>query len=262
MKNILLLVHDGPGREARHQAALDIVRAVGGHLKCVEVDMLSPFAPEPLRGEEQAAIAGILPPAERPKEGLTQEDVSRGRASAAGDIGPALWDAAGLADLIVLPLPECDRPGPITIPLVTRLVATARRPVFLVPAAGGRVDLAAPVLVAWDGSIGASSALGAAVPLMQHAGEAVILEVGREAVDVSAAEAAAYLSRHGVKASVQRKPGGRRSVGELIARIAAKGGFGYVVLGSFGHSPLKASLFGSVTRTLLERSRTPVFLSR
>lgn len=262
MKNILLLVHDDPGREARHRAALDIVCAMGGQLKCLEVSLLPPVALEPLLAEEQATIAGNPPPAGGPTERLTYEDVSWDKASLTGDTGAAPGDAARLADLIVLSLPERVRPGPITIPLVTRLVAAARRPVFLVPAAGGRVDLAAPVLVAWDGSIGASSALGAAVPLLLHAGEAVILEVGREAVDVSAEEAAAYLSRQGVKASVQRKPAGRRSVGELIARIAAKGGFGYLVLGSFGHSPLKASLFGSVTRTLLERSRTPVFLSR
>lgn len=256
MKNILLLVHDDPGREARHRAALDIVRAVGGQLKCLEVDMPLPVAPEPLRAEEQTAATGSLPPAGRPKERLTHKGV------VTDHIGPALADAARRADLIVLSLPERDRSGPITIALVTWLVAAARRPVFLVPAAGGRVDLAAPALVAWDGSVGASSALGAATPLLKHAGEAIILEVGREAVDVSAEEAAAYLARHGVRTGVQRKPAGRRCVGELIARTAAKGGFGYIVLGSSGHSPLNGALFGSVTRTLLERSRTPVLLSR
>src|SRR5687768_1972067 len=37
MKNILLLVHDDAGQEARFQAALDITRAVGGHLTCLDV---------------------------------------------------------------------------------------------------------------------------------------------------------------------------------------------------------------------------------
>jgi hypothetical protein len=35
MKNVLLLVHDDLGQEARLQAALDIVRAIGGHLHCL-----------------------------------------------------------------------------------------------------------------------------------------------------------------------------------------------------------------------------------
>ena len=37
MKNILLLVHDDHGQEARLQAALDITRAVEGHLTCIDV---------------------------------------------------------------------------------------------------------------------------------------------------------------------------------------------------------------------------------
>jgi hypothetical protein len=37
MKNILCLVHDDPGQEARFQASLDIVRGVQGHLTCLDV---------------------------------------------------------------------------------------------------------------------------------------------------------------------------------------------------------------------------------
>lgn len=37
MKNILLLVHHDAGQEARLQAALDITRAVDGHLACIDV---------------------------------------------------------------------------------------------------------------------------------------------------------------------------------------------------------------------------------
>ena len=37
MKNILLLVHDDPGQEARVQAALDLTRALDGHLTCLDV---------------------------------------------------------------------------------------------------------------------------------------------------------------------------------------------------------------------------------
>ena len=37
MKNILLLVHDDAGQEARLQVALDLTRALGGHLTCIDV---------------------------------------------------------------------------------------------------------------------------------------------------------------------------------------------------------------------------------
>ena len=37
MKNILLLVHEDNGQEARLQAALDVTRALKGHLNCLDV---------------------------------------------------------------------------------------------------------------------------------------------------------------------------------------------------------------------------------
>ena len=40
MKNILLLVHDDAGQEARFQASLDVCRALGGHLACLDVAIL------------------------------------------------------------------------------------------------------------------------------------------------------------------------------------------------------------------------------
>lgn len=35
MKNVLLLIHDDDGQEARLQVTLDLTRALDGHLTCV-----------------------------------------------------------------------------------------------------------------------------------------------------------------------------------------------------------------------------------
>lgn len=37
MKNVLLLVHDDKEQEARLRVALDVTRALSGHLTCVDV---------------------------------------------------------------------------------------------------------------------------------------------------------------------------------------------------------------------------------
>ena len=37
MKNILVLVHSDDGQESRLQCALDVVRALSGHLTCLDV---------------------------------------------------------------------------------------------------------------------------------------------------------------------------------------------------------------------------------
>ena len=42
MKNVLFVAHADAGQEARLQAALDLVRTIGGHLICVEATV-TPF---------------------------------------------------------------------------------------------------------------------------------------------------------------------------------------------------------------------------
>ena len=43
MKNILLFVHDDSGQEARFQVALDLTRALGGHLLCLDITYVPPL---------------------------------------------------------------------------------------------------------------------------------------------------------------------------------------------------------------------------
>ncbi|MBV5269708.1 MAG: hypothetical protein JZU55_07135, partial [Afipia sp.] len=44
MKNVLVLMHDDAGQEARFQCALDLVRALDGHLTCLDVSILPTMA--------------------------------------------------------------------------------------------------------------------------------------------------------------------------------------------------------------------------
>src|SRR5690606_25280467 len=43
MKNVLVLMHDDAGQEARFQAALDLVRALDGHLTCLDIAVAPAF---------------------------------------------------------------------------------------------------------------------------------------------------------------------------------------------------------------------------
>ena len=263
MRNILLLVHADSGGEARFQAALDITRALGGHLTCLEVTALPRVVLEPvLLSQDMLVIDAMAAAAGRIEERLEAEDVAWDWINTSDDVEPSLTDAARLADLIILPNPATAVAPPLTIAALARLLAQARRPVLLVPEGLERLPLETPSLVAWDGSIGAASALAAAIPLLQMSSGVTLLEVGRDNLDVPAEEAAAYLSRHGIRAEVARRPRGRRGAGEVIRRFAQERGFGYVVMGSFGRSPASESLFGGVTLTLIERSRLPLFLAR
>lgn len=56
MKNILLLVHDDEGQEARLQAALDLTRAIGGHLQCIDVTPFPVIAGDLYAGFGETAV--------------------------------------------------------------------------------------------------------------------------------------------------------------------------------------------------------------
>src|SRR5690349_12918136 len=107
MKNILLLVHDDTGQEARLQAALDIARAVRGHLTCLDVAVMPV-----LFGEHYATSAeAMLLADEREREAanrerlearLAREDVPWTWVDTVNDIPAALEEAAKTSDLVVV----------------------------------------------------------------------------------------------------------------------------------------------------------------
>src|SRR5579884_4099177 len=105
MKNILLLVHDDAGQEARLQAALDVVRAVEGHLICLDVvqvpvlygDIVSTDAAAILLEDEYIREDRNR---EMLAERLAGEAVSWEWRNATGDIAEATTSMADWADLI------------------------------------------------------------------------------------------------------------------------------------------------------------------
>jgi len=65
MKNILLLVHDDEGQEARLQAALDLTRALDGHLSCIDMTVMPVIVGDYYAGGDTAILLGE----EREREG-------------------------------------------------------------------------------------------------------------------------------------------------------------------------------------------------
>ena len=268
MKTILLLAHDDDGYEARLQAALDVTRAVGGHLTCLDV-VLPPLG---LMYDEYAAPAAAeLMQMERDRESalrtrtesrLTREDVAWDWQEAGGLAVDAVIGAAGLSDLVVLSLDLPASDVPELRGLAAGVVQSARRPVVAVPASARGLDISGKVLVAWDSSREADDALRDAVPLLRLAAEVVLYDLDEPAGDFGLEAAATYLSRHGVHARAET--GGRAAGGPIFAAILEKAraeGAAYIVMGAFSHAPTIEAIFGGVTRSMLAHSDIPLFLS-
>ncbi|AJA08057.1 UspA domain-containing protein [Sphingopyxis fribergensis] len=263
MKNILLLVHQDRGQEARLQAALDLTRALGGHLACLDVTPYPLMAADTHFGSAEAVVVRDETESEARNRAflsdrLAREDVSWSLTDTMGDMASALLDVADLADLIILNRALDDFPLPDMRGIVGRLVMRAHIPILAVPQTLQRFDIAR-ALIAWDGRPAAAAALRATVPLLALAEEVQIF-VAREADSgLDPEQAAAYLSRHGVHATVRIVDKAGAPADRLIAEESSAWRADYVVMGAYGHGRLRET-FGGVTQHLLAESKCPLVL--
>ncbi|PZU07839.1 universal stress protein [Sphingomonas sp.] len=262
MKNILLLVHDDEGQEARLQAALDLTRALDGHLACLDVAMIANIA-----GDYDGIGSAMLIADERDREAvnktalqarLASEDVVWSWSDVTGFAAEAMLDAAALADLIVLNRKLDHFPYPEMQDIASRIVMKARKPVVAVPdnVRGFKLSRA---LIAWDGQASAVATMQACVPLLTRAEEVQIFMARDGAEQTEPREAAEYLSRHGIHASIRIVDDGLTAADELIADEAANWHADYILMGAYGRGRLMET-FGGVTKRMLAHSKLPLIL--
>lgn len=264
MKTVLLLVHDDAGQEARLQAALDLTRALNGHLRCVDVTPIPNFA-----GDYDGAAQAMILTAERGAEAanriaiearLTHEQTPWDWVDAIGDVAHCLMREAGLADLIVV---NCKRDRLLDVEprgVVSDVATQSRCPVVAVPDNVRGVDVTGPVVVAWDGSPPVMATLRGGAPLLKLASSVELFTVG-DHEGAPAEAAAAYLSRHDIHATVRRVSAGGEPDAQILEECAAVGA-GYCLIGAFGHGRRREELFGGVTRRMLDAAQLPLLLGR
>lgn len=265
MKNILLLIHDDAGQEARYQAALDVARAVGGHLTCLDLTII----PE-VMGDYVAMGAGGMMLAEeqenetahgaRMKARLEHEDVPFDWTETTGFLSQALEARTRLIDLVVLSTDEEGELFPRMRDVIGELLVQTGKPVLVVPPASERFEMTGRAMVAWDGSAGAEAALTAAVPLLSFARNVTLFYVDDKSMGAPIEDAARYLSRHGIEPEVKKEPAGIDRVSAVLRRESEAGHYDYVVMGGFGHSRTVETFFGGATQGMLKKCRVPMLL--
>lgn len=262
MKNILLLVHDDAAQEERLQVALDVTRAVSGHLRCVDVMAPPVVLPEFDTVGDMAAVA-----LERGRQSkdiarlqgrLAAEDLAWDLVERSGDPATELRSQADFADLVVVSTKSGGFEA-TALGAAAQLAVKSRRPVLAVPPGCHGINVAGRALVAWDGSEEATASLRAALPLLQLA-EHVTLMVVNSSEDLPGEDAAAYLSRHGVHVRLAEKATEGPVSDALLAR-ARDVGAAYIVMGAFGHGRMVEAIFGGVTAAMLEKTEVPLLLT-
>ena len=262
MKNILLLVHDDDGQEARLQVALDVVRAVDGHLECLHVLTLPMIVSDHFgSGADAYVMAEVRNKAEvmeeRLEKRLQTEDVPWTMSETLGTSADALNTSSELADLIVMSCRDEDtseRRYPERLPL------KSDRPILAVPPGSRGLNTAGKALVAWDGSRPCIQALRGAIPLLKCAGEVALLEVDQPEGALAMTEVASYLSRHGIATELVERSSDN-SVADAILGHATHRGADYIVMGAYSRPRAAEALLGGVTRDMLLKSQVPLLLA-
>ncbi|WEK43208.1 MAG: universal stress protein [Candidatus Sphingomonas colombiensis] len=267
MKNILLLIHDDAGQEARLQVALDLVRAVEGHLSCMDVTYIPPIIGGGYYEDSYAIATLVTQEAEREiankaklEARLANEGLSWDWKEARGAFVPCLVRTATLADAIIVDRQLGDFSFPDTRWAVNELIVRSGNNVIAVPPDHPQFDTSS-AMVAWDGSRSAGAALRAAVPLLRIAERVILVEAEDRSITVPAEDAARYLSRHGIHPEIRRLKSLPREAGATLLSEARGSDYGYCIMGGFSHLRLTEALFGGVTRSMLANSPIPVFLT-
>ena len=180
------------------------------------------------------------------------------------DVGLALH--ARYADLVVVGQTEPDHPAAGRTPkLAQQVMLHAARPVLVQPHAGRFERIGLKVMVAWDGSVEATRAVTAAIPLLQRAAKVTLAILNPYAHhqahgEQPGADLALYLARHGITIEVERQDT-PIDVGNALLTLASDIDADLMVMGGYGHTRFREVALGGVTRTILESMTLPVLLA-
>lgn len=144
--------------------------------------------------------------------------------------------------------------------LIEEMLMSSGRPLLIVPKALLH-PLLGTVVVGWKESPVSGRALAAALPLLQVAQRVVVVNVAEDnSPGLKALEGVRQqLAWHGIAAEVRRLGEGRAE--RLLPQAVEEMEAGLLVVGGFGHSRLRETIFGGVTGSLLKKAEFPLFMA-
>lgn len=177
----------------------------------------------------------------------------------------AIGRRARYADLTVLG-PQLEAGDQLRDKIIAGALFASGKPLLVIPE-GARPTLAPKrLVVGWDARIEASRAVRESLTLLRKADTVHVTLVDPEKGEdrhgaEPGADIATYLSRHGVKVTVDRLPSENRPIADVLNEHALDVAADMLVMGAYGHSRLRERLFGGVTRTVLDTPKLPTLMA-
>ncbi|MBK1636477.1 universal stress protein [Rhodovulum adriaticum] len=163
-----------------------------------------------------------------------------------------------LADLVVVAKPDRDR-NVGSNSLKSGLFRTGR-PVLMCPRAGEvPKDFGARIAIGWNGSLEAARAVALTLDFAKAADAVTILTGGKgEPHGATTEELVEYYALRGITAQALRFEG--RNPGAALLEKTVDLGANLLVMGAYGQSHERETLFGGNTQTVVDKAEIPVVL--
>lgn len=183
-----------------------------------------------------------------------------------GGITNLVGTRARYSDLAIMAQPYAeDAPGSAET-IIEAAMFEGGCPILVIPQRGLSATAFRRVLVAWNQSSEAMTAVRRALPLLRRADhvEITVIEPGRAGIDGCdpGAALAQLLTRHGVRTEIAVIGRTEPTISDQINRRAMEIDADLIVMGAYSHSRFREAILGGATRNMLEKSALPVFMAR
>ncbi len=275
-KSIFTIVTDSTLAASQIDIAVAVARREDAHLEvlCLGVDRTqtgyyyagaTAFIHQETieRAEEEAKTAEAWV-----RERLEPEDLRWSAESAVaqlGAIGSLIGARARFADLVVLAKPYGEGRSQDAESIVEAALFDSQAPVMVVPDHVKELGAMRRIVVAWNQSTEALTAVRSALPILRAADLVDITVIdppshGPERSDPGG-QLSQMLARHGIKAEVSVLARTMPRVSDVINRHVRESNADMVVMGAYGHSRFREAILGGATRHMLEMAEVPVFMA-
>jgi nucleotide-binding universal stress UspA family protein len=275
-KSVLTIVSDPAELAQALEPAITVARREGAHLDilCLGIDrtqtgfyyaganaMILQQALDRAQQEGEAVAAAV-------EARMKTEDLPWGRETAVAQlagIANLVADWAQYSDLVVLPRPYGEGRGIEHEAILEAALFEGHAPVLVVPGPNLPRDFGQRVVVAWNESTEALSAVRKAMPFLVRASLVDIVVVdppphGPERSDPGG-RLSQMIARHGARAEVSVLARTMPRVSDVIRRHVMDRAADMVVMGAYGHSRFREAILGGATRNMLESCEVPVLLA-
>ncbi|MPL74105.1 nucleotide-binding universal stress UspA family protein [Rhodobacter sp. 140A] len=275
-KTLLTIVTDVAAAKAQLDAAVAVARQEDAHLDvlCMGVDRTqtgyyyagaTAFVQQETLDRAQEEAREIETAV---KARLEAEDIRWSAEAVVVQIG-AIATVAGLrarfADLVIMGRPYGKGRGQEIEAAIEAALFEGQVPVMIVPDGYSGALGARRVVVAWNQSNEAMSAIRKAMPFLKAA-ELVDITVidppphGPERSDPGG-QLSQMLARHGVHAEVSVLAKTMPRVSDVLNRHVRETEADMIVMGAYGHSRFREAILGGATRHMLELAEVPVLMA-